>query len=250
MDLMESQQKNKKKCTKCGIVLEAVVGNFYKDSQKVDGLSSSCADCCRKTKRKTYELVTSKRLKKERIVKKELYLKSNDYLLVLQERKIREKERKKKWRDKNKEIINEKERNRPKRNISKEKKLEYKKTEYKKMMSCPYKKHVHYSRVKINDLLRQGGGGKKFSISGCILFSKEEFISHIESLFIDGMSWDNYGRGGWHIDHIKPIACFDITNEEDVKVAFSLSNLQPLFESENCSKGSFYNGKRYNRGKK
>ena len=54
------------------------------------------------------------------------------------------------------------------------------------------------------------------------------------------MSWDNYGLMGWHIDHIRPLASFDMTKKDDVIAAFSLSNLQPLFASENCSKGSFY----------
>ena len=59
------------------------------------------------------------------------------------------------------------------------------------------------------------------------------------------MSWNNYGRGGWQVDHIRPISSFDFNNENWIKECFSLSNLQPLFESENSSKGSFYNGKRH-----
>jgi len=50
------------------------------------------------------------------------------------------------------------------------------------------------------------------------------------------MSWDNYGE--WHIDHIKPVSLFD--ELENVNVVNSLDNLQPLWASENLSKGNKY----------
>ena len=34
-------------------------------------------------------------------------------------------------------------------------------------------------------------------------------IEYLESQFKEGMSWENYGVKGWHIDHIKPCASFD-----------------------------------------
>jgi len=50
------------------------------------------------------------------------------------------------------------------------------------------------------------------------------------------MSWGNYGE--WHIDHIKPISSFDLTNEYELKKAFHYSNTQPLLAKENLSKGN------------
>lgn len=67
---------------------------------------------------------------------------------------------------------------------------------------------------------------------GC---SFESAKKHIESLFIDGMNWDNYGRGGWHIDHIMPL-CSAKTKEEFEKLC-KIDNLQPLWEKDNLSKG-------------
>jgi hypothetical protein len=75
-------------------------------------------------------------------------------------------------------------------------------------------------------------------------YSLSELKSHLQSLFDNKMSWDNYGRGGWNIDHIKPLIYFDLTDPEIVKEAFKLSNIQPLYESDNSSKGTLYEGKR------
>ena len=70
---------------------------------------------------------------------------------------------------------------------------------------------------------------------GC---SYEEFIEHIESKFVDGMSWDN--RSEWHIDHIKPCSAFDLTSEEGQRKCFHYSNLQPLWALDNLRKSDKY----------
>ena len=50
------------------------------------------------------------------------------------------------------------------------------------------------------------------------------------------MTWKNYGE--WHIDHIKPCSKFNLTDEEEQKKCFNYKNLQPLWASENTSKGA------------
>lgn len=67
---------------------------------------------------------------------------------------------------------------------------------------------------------------------GC---SVEELKEYLQSKFIEGMSWDNYGE--WHIDHIKPLASFDLNNKEEFKMAVHYTNLQPLWAKENLKKG-------------
>jgi len=71
---------------------------------------------------------------------------------------------------------------------------------------------------------------------GC---SIEEVQKHLESKFTPGMSWDNWGSGDdkWHIDHIIPCASFNMLLEEDQKKCFHFSNLQPLWQKDNLSKG-------------
>jgi len=73
------------------------------------------------------------------------------------------------------------------------------------------------------------------ALIGC---SIEDFKIYIESLFNVGMSWDNYGKGDdkWEIDHIIPLALFDLTNPNHTKRAFHFSNMQPLWCKENNAK--------------
>ena len=57
---------------------------------------------------------------------------------------------------------------------------------------------------------------------------------HLERQFIKGMSWENYGE--WHIDHIIPLSSAE--TEEELKELCHYTNLQPLWASENISKGN------------
>ena len=52
------------------------------------------------------------------------------------------------------------------------------------------------------------------------------------------MSWDNWNLAGWHIDHIRPLASFDLTDPVQLKQAAHYTNLQPLWAHDNYVKGS------------
>lgn len=69
---------------------------------------------------------------------------------------------------------------------------------------------------------------------GC---SIEHLKEHIEKQFVEGMNWENWSFYGWHIDHIRPIASFDLSDPAQVKECFHYSNLQPLWAKDNLSKG-------------
>ena len=70
---------------------------------------------------------------------------------------------------------------------------------------------------------------------GC---SVSELRLYLESKFKEGMSWDNWGRTGWHIDHIKPLSSFNLQNKDDFLKANHYTNLQPLWAEENIKKGN------------
>lgn len=70
---------------------------------------------------------------------------------------------------------------------------------------------------------------------GC---SMEQFKAHIESLWQPGMSWENYGFYGWHLDHRTPVKAFDLSDPEQQKKCFRRTNFQPLWSEDNFSKGA------------
>lgn len=58
----------------------------------------------------------------------------------------------------------------------------------------------------------------------------------LEAKFQTGMTWEN--QGAWHIDHIVPLAKFDLTDREQLLQACNYTNLQPLWATDNLQKGS------------
>lgn len=94
----------------------------------------------------------------------------------------------------------------------------------------------HMLRGRLRRRLRKMIGERKAyrsteEIIGC---GWPAFKQHIESRFAARMSWQNYGR--WHLDHIRPCAAFDLTNDGEVKRCFHFSNLQPLWAKDNLEK--------------
>lgn len=65
--------------------------------------------------------------------------------------------------------------------------------------------------------------------------SIELFKAWIEGQFEEGMTWDNYGE--WELDHIRPLAAFDLTDREQFLVACNWQNYQPLWKADNRRKG-------------
>jgi hypothetical protein len=104
----------------------------------------------------------------------------------------------------------------------------------------------HRIRDAISKGIARGVLGKKSERTfNALPYTVEELMSHLESLFQAGMTWDNYGL--WHIDHIKPHIMFDYQTMDDPEFyeCWSLNNLQPLWARDNLSKGSLFEGVRY-----
>lgn len=77
-------------------------------------------------------------------------------------------------------------------------------------------------------------------VLGC---SIHQFVTYFDSLFQPGMNWSNHGK--WHIDHIKPVAT--ATTVEEVMELNHYTNLQPLWATDNMTKGSMFEGVRVRR---
>lgn len=91
----------------------------------------------------------------------------------------------------------------------------------------------------IRDTLKRGEKrGTRWELM--VGYSVDALMRHLERLFQPGMSWKNYGRGGWHIDHIIPRSAFNYETPEDIdfRRCWALDNLQPLWEFDNISKGA------------
>jgi hypothetical protein len=122
------------------------------------------------------------------------------------------------------------------RKKNQEKINEYQRSYYKEK----YGKNIRYTiirqiRSRFRDALKTRRiHGSAVKNLGCTI---EELIIHLESQFQNGMNWENHKLHGWHIDHIKPISAFDLSNPKDVAQACHYTNLQPLWANENLTKG-------------
>jgi len=84
-------------------------------------------------------------------------------------------------------------------------------------------------------LRRNIRAGHTVELLGC---SIEYLRLYLEGQFTEGMTWDNYGRHGWHIDHIIPLSYFDFTDPEQQKRAWHYTNLRPLWAIDNLRKNN------------
>jgi hypothetical protein len=110
-------------------------------------------------------------------------------------------------------------------------KLEYKHSNINVLLS-------HNLRSRLNSVVkgRQKTGSAVKDLGCTIIFLKK----HLEFKFQSGMNWNNYSHNGWHIDHIKPLSLFDLTDRKQFLQACHYTNLQPLWAKENFSKHNKY----------
>jgi hypothetical protein len=166
-------------CKKCGIEKEYC--EFDKDIRKKDGIRSKCKSC----RREYINNYNEKNRDKYRKYRKIYY-----------------------WENREKELI----RSREKHERNKEKEIEYRQKNREKKAKKEKEKYQNDNLYKLKINLRNrlklflkskkiNKQNKTFEIVG----EHPEIVKkHIENQFKDGMSWENYGHSGWHIDHIIP----------------------------------------------
>lgn len=67
-------------------------------------------------------------------------------------------------------------------------------------------------------------------------YTAEQLRAHLERQFTRGMTWERFAAGEIHIDHRVPLASFDLSDPAEVKAAWALTNLQPLWAPDNHAK--------------
>lgn len=92
-----------------------------------------------------------------------------------------------------------------------------------------------YARKRVKNAIGKGGMKPCRSISSVIGCTGEFLKQHLASQFRNGMTLENHGRV-WQIDHITPLAAFDLLDPQQLSVASHWTNLQPLLVAENLKK--------------
>jgi len=268
-----------KKCSRCGEVKD--VNEFYKNKYTKDGLRVQCKDCGKIYYKNNKEKIAKQNKiyyedNKEKIAEYDkIYQKENKEKIkerrkgYNEENKEKIAEQKKEYHENNKEHINNRKKEYYEENKEhiKEKHKEYYENnkEHIKEKSKEYcennkeKRNKYYKdrcgsdplfRLRRNfscliwQVLKANGTSKKgISCMSFLDYTIEELKDHLESLFIKGMSWDNYGE--WHLDHIIPKSSFKFKDMSDpeFKKCWALDNLQPLWAEDNIRKGSKLNWK-------
>jgi len=224
-------------CSKCRV--EKGVCDFGNDKYNIDGLTYQCKTC-RKINTKKWQQNNPDKYVESKIKNIEVSKKWTK----LNPEKNREKN--KKWEKNNQDKVKDKVKN------FKEQNPEYYKNYNKRWLSNNpgyFKNYVKVRkenddifkiikniRSRLSTFLKIKKYSKDYEFIKIIGCSTEELKKHIESQFMDGMSWDNYGYYGWHIDHKTPLS--SSKTEEDVLLLSHYTNLQPLWAEDNIKKSN------------
>ncbi len=234
-----------KSCSKCKV--EKSVLDFYRSATCKDGISSWCKSCYSIRRKKYYHTHKERELALQKCWREN----NPDYLqewrtahpekirqytqTSLNRHPERHKEHLRKWRENNAEHIKKYQQ------AWLENNREYVRVRYNKYRKEKYKNDINFRLAySIRTRLRlalKGCVKHKCSLEylGCTI---DHLKTHLESQFQPGMSWENYGK--WHIDHIRPLSSFDLTDENQLSSACRFTNLQPLWKKDNLRKGSYW----------
>lgn len=205
-----------KRCTKCLTI--KLISDYPKNCRFPSGYNSICKQCINQIN-KNYRLNNSCKFKDSR--KRAYQNNIEKYRAEKRKYYASNKEKKQKY-----DVLY--------RIINKDKIAAYKKA-WEKLDRTKVESIIKRNlRRRIVHVIR--GAIKSDSTMNLIGCTIEQFISHIESQFSKGMSWENYGRYGWHIDHIVECHRFDLSDPEQQKKCFHYSNQRPLWWTDNLTR--------------
>ena len=186
-----------KKCSKCGIVKMKTKFHFRNTNQKYRSESIQCCSIKQKEWR-------DKNLEKIKYSKKQYYEDNRENIRSLQ----------KKYYDENRDVI--------------------------------IKKRVEYEKIRLNTdvkyrLIRNtrrrshhalNSKSKSSSTRDILGIEIDLYRKWLEFQFTPEMNWENI-----EIDHVKPICKFNVSDDEELKLAFNWKNTQPLVKHDHQQKG-------------
>ena len=112
--------------------------------------------------------------------------------------------------------------------------LEKRRAIYKKTISDPIAKMRIMIRGRSTKAIKRRGWDKDSKTAKYLGCDWECARVHLENQFRPGMTWENHGFYGWHIDHIVPLA--SAKTLDDLIPLLHYTNLQPLWAEENLRK--------------
>ena len=223
-----------KKCTKCG--RELPLDQFHKKKSGQLGLGAMCKDCVN-ARASEFRRNNPGKIKAQ---KAKYYQDNKDKIKVANAKWQRNNPEKvsirnARWRKNNPEKARVLSRKWQKDNPEKERATKTKYKRERKFIDLSYKL-MENTRAAMRSALRDNAkSGHTIELLGC---SIEYLRKYLEDRFMEGMSWDNYGLYGWHIDHIIPLSYFHLDDPEQQKHAWHYTNLQPLWAADNFIKSN------------
>lgn len=96
----------------------------------------------------------------------------------------------------------------------------------------------HNMRARLHKAIKRAKTQKTSRYKDLIGCDNQHLMKYLESLWLPGMTWENYGYGKdrWTVDHKLPCASFDLTDPEQQRKCFHYTNLQPMWWLDNLAK--------------
>ena len=197
--------KEEKRCSICGLVKS--LNDFHRSKSSFLGVKSACKLC-------SYPKIEAYKLERRELLAE----KQRAYYLS-----PAVKARTKLWRKARYAKNKEDERSYNTRYCRERKKIDNTFKLITSLRSRLYK--VVRGQLKVGSFIRD---------LGC---SAQHLKMHLELFWDDGMTWENYcNANGWVIDHILPLASFNLEDRTEFLVACNYRNLQPLWIVDNQAK--------------
>lgn len=100
-----------------------------------------------------------------------------------------------------------------------------------KMKDPAFRLYSNTSR-SIRQAIGQRKGGRQWE--ALVGYTLADLVAHLERQFDVRMTWENMGE--WEVDHIRPRCSFDLSNEDEFRQCWALTNLRPLWAKANRAK--------------